>query len=286
MNNKNTDDSDEDENNSTEERPLTGGDNNKNKNKNKTRTSKHTKSEKIKVFGFDVTEYLRSNSVGVFISFALGHIFFSIIFAALQEFVNSIDGFQFPQFMTIIQTATYTFCAFIEIQTMKGELGYISQPKSPIYKYIILSVLTFSGMFFTNSGLKYVSYPTRIIFKAGKPLPTMGIEMLAGKAFTKMDVLNVFILTSGITLFCFGEARDLPSFDGLGILFMSIGVLADALTSNYEKKYIFSDGASHAEAMFFASLMGTIWTFITLVATDYGKLLEALAFCAANPMVK
>ena len=115
----------------------------------------------------------------------------------------------------------------------------------------------------------------------------MGIEMYFGKKiFSKMDILNVFILTFGITLFCFGEARDLPSFNAWGILLMSFGVLADAGTSNYEKKSIFSDGTSHAEAMFWASLMGTIWTFITLIVTDYAKLLQAVAFCLSNPTVK
>ena len=43
----------------------------------------------------------------------------------------------------------------------------------PIRSYLKLSVLTLSGMYFTNWSLKYLNYPTRVLFKSSKLLPTM-----------------------------------------------------------------------------------------------------------------
>lgn len=99
------------------------------------------------------------------------------------------------------------------------------------------------------------------------------------------EVLSVGILTFGITLFCSGEARDAPAFDMIGVFLMLIGVILDSLTSNYEKKQIFSYRASHCEAMFFASLMGFVWSFVTMLATESTMMIEATYFFIANPNV-
>ena len=139
-------------------------------------------------------------------------------------------------------------------------------------------------MYFTNWGLKYLSYPTRIIFKGGKPVPTMILEYLyVGKIFNLTEIISVGILTFGIILFCSGEARDAPSFNLYGIILMILGVTADSLTSNYEKKNIFSFGSTHTEAMFWASLYGTIWSIITLFIMDINMLMEATIFIIYTP---
>jgi len=139
--------------------------------------------------------------------------------------------------MTLVQTLTYTICAFIEMLCARGELGNIMKPQSPIYNYFGLSFLTFAGMYFTNWGLEYLTYPTRIIFKSAKPIPTMALEALyVGKRFTNYEYLEVLILTVGIVVFCLGEARGSPSFNSTGIILMVFGVTFDSLTSNFEKK--------------------------------------------------
>merc|ERR1712228_568084 len=100
---------------------------------------------------------------------------------------------------------------------MGGTQGSLFEPKAPKKNYFILSCLTFSGMFFTNWGLKYLSYPTRIIFKGAKPVPTMTLEYFyVGKTFTLNEVLSVGILTMGIILFCSGEAAEAPTFNYKG----------------------------------------------------------------------
>ncbi|ETO29232.1 DMT family transporter: UDP-galactose [Reticulomyxa filosa] len=141
-------------------------------------------------------------------------------------------------------------------------------------------------MYTTNWGLQYLSYTTRIIFKAAKPVPTMLLEWLyVGKRFSRVEVFNVAILTFGITMFSCGEARDAPTFHFYGVVLMVLGIFFDSWTSNYEKKDVFSYNASHCEAMFFASLLGTLWTVGTLVLTDFNMLFDAIYFCTQQPLV-
>ena len=71
-----------------------------------------------------------------------------------------------------------------------------------------------------------------------------------------------------------------------GVLLMLGGVTFDALTSNYEKKSIFSHDASHCEAMLWASLFGTVSSVVTLFLTESDMLFEATAFVLHHPSVK
>jgi len=196
----------------------------------------------------------------------------------------SIDGFTFPKFMTVVQTSTFALCAFFEMIFSSGSQGSLFSPKAPKQNYFILSFLTFSGMLFTNWGLKYLSYPTRIIFKGAKPVPTMILEYLyVGKIFEPMEIVSVGVLTVGIVLFCSGEASGAPTFNMTGVLLMTLGVTADSLTSNYEKKNIFNFGASHTEAMFWASSYGAAWSVLTLMIMDWNVCVEAFLFVVQTP---
>eukprot|EP01084_Bolivina_argentea_P281626 481883_1 len=238
----------------------------------------------VKIFSISIPLSIVSNPPFLFISLSFCCIICSLIFAFLQEKVTSIDGFKYPRFMTVIQTITFTLCAFGEMIFSFGNQGSLLQPKAPKRNYFILSFLTFSGMLFTNWGLKYLSYPTRIIFKGAKPVPTMILEYLyVGKIFTLNEIISVGILTFGIILFCSGEAAGAPSFNSYGVLLMMLGVTADSLTSNFEKKNIFSFGATHTEAVFWASLYGSIWSILTLCIMDFNMLIEAAMFVLYTP---
>jgi len=170
-----------------------------------------------------------------------------------------------------------------------GKQGNILSPRAPILNYMILSTFTFGGMFATNSGLKYISYPTRIIFKGAKPVPTMIMEWLyVGKIFTKTEISSVIILVIGIIIFSSADAASKSSKAGsnpsMGYIFMIFGVMFDSFTSNFEKKNIFKKyGASHCEAMFFASTFGFIWSLVVLLSTDPDMLYDGYTFFKNTP---
>ena len=92
----------------------------------------------------------------------------AIGFAYLQEKVFDIPNFKFSNWMTFVTAATMAACGMLELLLTRdlNRVGTLAQ-------YAALSVLTVSGMGLTNLSLNYLTYPTRVIFKSSKLLPTM-----------------------------------------------------------------------------------------------------------------
>ena len=122
----------------------------------------------LELFGYSLPSFILSSNTLLFVTLAICHILAAFTFAFLQEKVTQIEGFRkdkYPPIMTCIETLTYSICAFLELTLSNGKQGNIFSPRAPILNYVLLSTFTFGGMFCTNSGLKFISYPTRIIFK-------------------------------------------------------------------------------------------------------------------------
>lgn len=58
--------------------------------------------------------------------------------------------------------------------------------------YYVLSALTYLlAMVCSNMALQFVSYPTQVIGKAGKPIPVMILGVLLGKKVTQFSLLRI-----------------------------------------------------------------------------------------------
>ena len=63
----------------------------------------------------------------------------------------------------------------------------------------------------------------------------MGV-VLQGKHYTRAEYFTVFIFAAAIVIFTLGDAEQSPKFSLVGIFLISIGVIMDAITANYEEK--------------------------------------------------
>jgi len=217
----------------------------------------------LKILGCTITGLSYAQK---FIMLAALHVISAVAFAAFQEKCFQVPGFKAQkQLLTVLTPLMYCLCALLERVLTKD-----TKQKAKTWLYIQLSFLTFLGMYMTNASLAYLSYPSRIVFKSGKPIPTMGFEWIyVGRVFSQIQVTSVLVLTIGIITFAMGEAagRAGGSSTYAGLIFITLGVLFDTLTSNFEKKKLFSGSspASHTEVMFFASMFG----FLLAVTTFY-----------------
>lgn len=92
--------------------------------------------------------------------------------------------------------------------------------------YAIISVLTFSGVYFTNLSLNYVNYATRIIVKSCKVLPVMLIRVLIqGKRHTALEYWAALLLVTGISLFTLGDKDGYPEFSIVGLLLIALALV-------------------------------------------------------------
>jgi len=204
----------------------------------------------------------------------------SILFAALQEKVFLIDGFKYGGFMAFITTFVYYICAMLE-RWMSNDM----ERKGAMRDYALLSFFTTAGTCFTNWSLNYLNYPMRIMFKSSKVIPVMllGLFILRRK-YSLKKWITAGILVSGILAFALGDVRETPKFDMRGVVLILVGVVADAITSNFEERQFFrSTSASHAEVMCFASLFGLGVSGVLLYSS--GEMKEGLEHAAKHPEV-
>ena len=181
--------------------------------------------------------------------------------------------------MTLLTTLTYSACGFFEI-FVSGEVR-----KASFKSYITLAVFTLGGMLFTNWALSYLNYPMRVVFKSSKVIPVMlmGV-LLQGKHYTKAEYATVFTLATAIVIFTLGDASESPKFSFIGIFLISIGVLFDAVTANYEEKHFFRKcQCSQGEVMAYSSIIGTSYLIVPMMYS--GELGSALSHAFDHPEV-
>ena len=89
------------------------------------------------------------------------------------------------------------------------------------------------------------------------------------------------LLVVGIICFAMADARGSPKFDIRGLILVSIGVVADACTSNFEEQRFFRvKKCTHEEVILYSFALGSIWTFVTIWSTGANAQL-----CTSSPPI-
>ncbi|KAL1530753.1 hypothetical protein AB1Y20_001652 [Prymnesium parvum] len=226
-----------------------------------------------------------------FLSLTVAAICSAVGFAALQEGVTQSPGFKFYGYMTLLTQATMCACGQLE-RMLTGERVRVGA----IRDYLVLSLLTLSGALFTNWSLAYLNYPTRVLFKSSKLIPTMAVgTIMQGRRYSCLEYIAAVGLVAGLVLFTLGDADTSSSKKKehilAGVLLILIGVVADAATSNYEEKKFFrvATPSSQPEVIVYANLFGSLWELllllINLAFAGDNELGHAIAHSMENPNV-
>lgn len=214
-----------------------------------------------------------------------GALISAVVFTYLQEKIFTMPGFHFGGFVALMTSLTYCVCAGLDAYFfLDGGIGGFL--KKATYKdFIILSLFPAGGMYLTNWSLNYLNYPTRIMFKSSKVVPTMIVgTFMQGKKYSWKQYANAGLLILGLAIFSLGEKELSPRFSTTGIVLILLGTTCDAFTSNIEEAKFFNEfGCSYQEVTFYAYLFGSLWTLIALVLTS--EAVESYAYCSENPIV-
>jgi len=216
----------------------------------------------------------------LFLLLCAGYLGSALGFAALQERVFEIPGFKFSGWMTFVTAATMAVCGMLE-RLLTRDLNRVGT----LAQYAALSVLTVSGMGLTNLSLNYLTYPTRVIFKSSKLLPTMAVgTLLLGRKYSFLEYVASAGLVTGIVFFTMGDAEARPSFNPIGIVLIVLGIGFDAATSNYEERAFFriAKPASQAEVVAFSSLFGSFTSLAIVLSFSPDEIPNALAHASKH----
>jgi UAA transporter family len=164
-----------------------------------------------------------------------------IVLEGTQNAFNELQALPFC--ITFFQ---FTFSFLFPVFISKG--GSIQTfPKSflEVLPFGVLSVVLFASTCSASLSVRYVSFPTKIIFKSTKLIPTMVFAVLLRnnrRPFTIQDFGAAILLCSGAAGYSFGESH--PSIveanqktdSYIGVILLSITVTCDALFPNLQQR--------------------------------------------------
>mmetsp|Transcript_7680 Transcript_7680/g.11151 ORF Transcript_7680/g.11151 Transcript_7680/m.11151 type:complete len:348 (-) Transcript_7680:248-1291(-) len=159
-----------------------------------------------------------------------------------HELVLEASSLEFPDFESLPYAVTlfqFGFCMLAPLIISRGK-ALEAFPKSPrqTLPYVALSILVFGATAFASVSLKWVSYPTKVVFTSAKLIPTMMVSVFLGnsKQYTALDYFSAVLLCAGAAGYTFGHGNQQGKDAFPGIVLLTISIFCDALVPNLKQK--------------------------------------------------
>ncbi|XP_003393452.1 solute carrier family 35 member B1 [Bombus affinis] len=155
--------------------------------------------------------------------------------------------------------------------------------------YYALSALTYLlAMVCSNMALQFVSYPTQVIGKAGKPIPVMILGVLLGnKVYPVRKYLFVFLVVIGVALFMYKDVNPLKKHSegqtAFGELLLLLSLTMDGLTSAVQERMRAEHNSKSGHMMLNMNGWSAIFSGIVIIAS--GELVEFIKFLHRYPFI-
>jgi adenosine 3'-phospho 5'-phosphosulfate transporter B3 len=164
-----------------------------------------------------------------------------------------------------------TVCSFLERKFVAKESGKVA----PLSAYPLLTGCLMASSSLSNLSLNYINFPTKVVFRSCKLIPTMVIASIVHKKiFSSIEYFLAFCVSIGLVLFAAADWELRPSFHPIGLLFVSLSVCADAILPNAQER-LFRLGSSRLEVTFFTNIFTLIaMTGTTMLSGDFFGLIE------------
>jgi len=128
---------------------------------------------------------------------------------------------------------------------------------------------------------------TQVIFKSMKLITVMIASIcLLKKTFSGLEYLSAVLLVGAATFFSLGDfswgsdVKGASRTDNLGIIIVSVSLIADALHSSTQEMVMQKSRASLLETMFWSNTFAAGLAFAYVVLS--GELLPAVSYCAVH----
>lgn len=209
---------------------------------------------------------------------AFGVFFFFGIHNYLQEAIMAIPGFEFGVMLGFLEVFGVTVCSFLERRYVARE----TQRVAPLSAYPLLTFCLLSSSSLSNMALNYINFPTKVVFRSCKLIPTMVVaSIIHKKVFTSMEYLFSVCICLGLVLFAAADWSLAPTFHPIGLVLVSLSVCADAVLPNAQER-LFRAGSTRLEVTFYTN----IFTLLTMTLTTYlsGDLMGLINFAQSSPV--
>ena len=115
----------------------------------------------------------------------------------LQELIMSLPGFKLAVMLAYLEVLGVTICSYIELQ-LSGE----TIRKAPLSAYATLCFMLMLTSAASNISLNYINYPTKVVFRSCKIIPTLAISSVMNKKKVcgNTTIVSFFFLRLSVSL--------------------------------------------------------------------------------------
>jgi len=183
----------------------------------------------------------------------------------------------------------FSFCVLFPLILSKGKgLENLPKTRQEVLPYIRLSCLVFGATALATQSVRYVTYPTKVIFKSAKLIPTMVVATVwQNQRYSRMEYLAAIFLCLGAAGFGYSNTNNdkestYPTGAIWGIFLLLISITCDAVVPNYQKTLL-NQGVSAGQLMININTVGTGAVLTYMLVT--GQLVEVIATCYQHPLL-
>lgn len=200
-----------------------------------------------------INNFIQKNAKFFFIT--SGVLFFFTLHNYLQELIMNLPNFNNGSFLGFLEVLGVTICSYIEMKFIRQEKPSTQPKKLLMSSYFLLCFCLFISSSTSNMALNYINYPTKVIFRSCKLIPTIIIAIiLLKKKITLIDFILYFLITLGMIIFVTVDIKILPNFNFFGIFLVTVSVVADSFLPNLQEK-MFSTGSTRLEMTFYTNIL-------------------------------
>lgn len=174
--------------------------------------------------------------------------------------------------------------------------------------YVKLSLAVFGATALATHSLHYVSYPTKVVFKSAKLIPTMVVATVMNRAtkYSVVDYWAALLLCAGAAGYSWGSGSAATDDHGtslIGIVLLSTSILCDAFVPNFQHSLMAGTattsplpdhnikdtqrqphhGLTAAELMVNVNSVGFIGLLLYMIVS--GSLVSAVSLGSDHPML-
>ena len=183
----------------------------------------------------------------------------------LQEAIMKVPGFSYGVMLGYVEVLAVTICSYLERRYIAREEGRVA----PLSAYPLLTFCLMASSGLSNLSLNYINFPTKVVFRSCKLLPTMIMATIINKrSFKQSEYTSAVAVCAGLVMVAAADWKLTPSFSPAGLVLVSLSVCADAVLPNAQEN-LFRGGSSRLEVTLYTNFFTLIaMTFMTLASGD------------------
>ena len=263
----------------------------------------------------------KSESTAELLTYSAGAVLFFTIHNFLQEAIMKRPGFKFGWalgMLEMIGTCCFSAIERIYYSSTSGTSinGEVSSPEKDNHSsgdlafsftgiaswlgsrvlgrsldqassldYIIVASCLMISSSLSNIALNYINFPTKVVFRSCKLLPTMTIAVcIHQRSFHSSQWIAAFFVCIGLVLVGLADVQTFgEDFHVLGLVLVAASVVADSIMPNVQQK-LFQKGESRADVVFVTNLLVSICMVLSLGVS--GDLTGALAIASQDSVAR